>query len=369
MRITRSMMVNNMLYWTEKQMGRLNDLSNIVASGKQINKPSDDPSAAGQILSDRTTLSLFGQYELNITQATTWIKTSSTTLETTGRFLETAQGIMYSLSTADKAAKEGYLEVLEDLYDQVVDLANSKYGGGYMFSGSFSDTQPFSPDFSTAVTAGVGKDIAFDLADAASNVTIEITDSNGTVVQTITPAQPWVKGANTVSWTPAVGLDGDYGFRVTAAGIGGDPVAAYASYQGNAMEKTVMVGEGSSISLNSNGGKIFSNALSVLSRAITATREAITDPAYEVDLGDDFELAFSTMEAEEVSLANSSLQLEFKTDRLKQLMTNANDRISEKEVGSTQEAAIKLRTQQTSYDVTLEAVANVLRMTKLSDLV
>jgi hypothetical protein len=238
-----------------------------------------------------------------------------------------------------------------------------------MFSGSFSDTQPFSPDFSTTVTAGVGKDIAFDLADAASNVTIEITDSNGTVVQTITPAQPWVKGANTVSWTPAVGLDGDYGFRVTATGIGGDPVAAFASYKGNAMEKTVMVGEGSSISLNSNGGQIFSNALSVLSRAITATREAITDPDYEVDLGENFALAFSTLEAEEVSLANSSLQLEFKSDRLKQLMTNANDRISEKEVGSTQEAAIKLRTQQTSYDVTLEAVASVLKMTKLSDLV
>ncbi len=367
MRITRSMMVNNMIHWTEQQMDKLNDISNIVASGKQINKPSDDPSATGQILSDRATLSLYGQYESNITQAKTWIKTSSSTLETANSFLAEAQEIMCNLSTADQKTKEGYLDVLEDLYDQVVDLANSKYGSGYMYGGSLSDTQPFSADFNTTVTAGTGEDLVFDLAADASNVTIEILDSNDNVVQTL-PSQSGVKGTNTVSWTPVSGLDGDYSFRVTATDGVGDAVAAYASYQGDDQEKTVIVGEGSKLTLNSNGGSIFSNALSVLSQAITATNESITDPDYEVDLGDAFELAFSTLEAEEVSLANCNLQLEYKSDRLEQLVTNANNRISETEVGSTEEAAIKLQTQQTSYDVTLEAVASVLKMTKLSDL-
>ncbi|SEM54575.1 Flagellin FlgL [Syntrophus gentianae] len=368
MRITRSMMVNNMLHWTEQQMDKLNDISNIVASGKQINKPSDDPTTTGQILSDRATLSLYGQYESNISQSKTWIKTSSATLETASSFLEEAQGIMSTLTTADQKTKEGYLDVLEDLYDQVVDLANSKYGAGFMYSGSLSNTQPFSADFSTTVTAGSGEDLVFDLADAASNVTIEIIDSTNTVVQTITPSQAWVKGKNTVSWTPDTGLDGDYSFRVSATDGVGDAVAAYASYSGDDQEKAVMVGEGSTFSLNSNGGSIFSNALSTLSQAITAANEAIKDPDYEVDLGDAFDLAFSTLEAEEVSLSNTNLQLEYKSDRLEQLMTNANDRISDTEVGSTEEAAIKLQTQQTSYDVTLEAVASVLKMTKLSDL-
>jgi len=368
MRITRSMMVNNMLYWTEKQLGKLNDVSNVVASGKQINKPSDDPSATGRLLSDRATLSLYGQYESNIDLATTWIKASSATIEAAHSFLADAQEIMSSLSTADTATKTSYLDTLENFYDQVVDLADSKYGSSYMYSGSLADTAPFSADFGTTVTSGSGEDIVFDLAGVASNVTIEIVDATDTVVQTITPSQSWVKGTNTVSWTPNVGLAGNYSFRVTATDSGSDPVAAYASYQGNDQEKTVMVGEGSTITLNSNGGSIFSNVLSVLSQAITATNESINDPNYEVDLGDAFELALSTLEAEEVSLANDNLQLEYKNDRLQQLMATANNRISATETGSTEEAAIKLQTQQTSYDVTLEAVAKVLKMTKLTDL-
>jgi len=282
MRITRSMMVNNMLHWTEQQMGKLNDASNVVASGKQIHKPSDNPSATGQILSDRATLSQYGQYESNMDQAETWIEISSTNLEAAGSLLARAQDIMSSLATADQATGDHYLGVMENLYDQVRDLANSKYGSGYMYSGSLSDQEPFSSD---------------------------------------------------------------------------------GAYQGDDAGKTVIVGEGSTITLNNKGGDLFGNALSVLSQAITAIETSAA-----TDLGAAFEEAISAIEAEMVSLANTRSQLEYKTDRLKQLMANAESRISDTEVGSREEAAIKLRAQQTSYDLTLEAVASMLKMTKLSDL-
>jgi len=237
MRITRSMMVNNMLHWTEQQMEKLNDASNIVASGKQINKPSDDPSATGKILSDKATLSLYGQYESNITQAETWINTSSVTLEAAGSYLAEAQDIMSSLSTADTAEKDAYLGVMKNLYDHVLDLANSRYGSGYMYSGSRSDTVPFLPD---------------------------------------------------------------------------------GTYQGGHQKKSVITGEDSSITLNSDGATIFGNALSVLSQAITAIETSAA-----TDMRAAFEEAISAIEDEMVSLANTWSQLEYKTDRLMQLMANA----------------------------------------------
>lgn len=283
MRITRSMMVNNMAHLTEWQLGRLNDASNVVASGKQINKPSDDPSAAGRILSDRASLSRYGQYESNLAQAETWIKTSSAILETAGGMLAQAQDIMSSIATADKATSDAYLKTMENIYEQVLDLANSKSGSGYLYSGSLSDTAPFS-------SAG--------------------------------------------------------------------------SYQGNSQEKTIMAGEGSSITLNSNGDTIFGKALSALSQAIAAIRNGNQN----VDLTQAFADATSAVEAEQLSLANTQKQLEDKSAQLKKRMAHAEDRISEAEVGSREEAAIRLQVQQTSYEVTLEAVANVLKMTKLSDL-
>jgi len=364
MRITRSMMVNNMLYWTEKQLGKLNDVSNVVASGKQINKPSDDPSATGRILSDRATLSSYGQYEANITQAETWIKTSSTSLDTVASFLSQAQAIMSSIATADQATKDGYLKVLESLNDQLMDIANSKYGSSYMYGGTLSDTAPF-PD-SIAITGGVPEDLIFDQVGNTSNLTITITDSTGTVVRALTTAAG-VAGTNTISWDGKDNSnnllpDGDYKFTVADTNTG-DSVATYSSYRGDDQEKTVMIGEGSKITLNNNGEEIFSDALSVLSQAIATIKNS-----EDLDLGDAFTDAMAAIEAEEVSLANTKTQLEYKNDQLKKIEAIATDRISDTETGSTEEAAIKLRTQQTSYDVTLEAVASVLKMTKLTDL-
>jgi flagellar hook-associated protein 3 FlgL len=291
MRITRSMMVNNMMYWTEKQLEKLNDASNIVASGKQINKPSDDPSSASQILSDRANLSSYGQYQSNITQAETWIKTSSTTLETVDSYLDQAQEIMSSLATADTETVAGYLASLKNIYDQVLSLANSKYGSSYMYGGTKSDAAPFSLKVAGSYSGGV-------------------------------------------------------------------------DYNGDLLKKQVLVGEGSSISINSVGSEIFTNVFSVLSQAINA----IETSNLAVDLGGDFDDAFADIQAEEVSLSNINAQLEYKNDHLEKLMTNAYNRISDLEVGSTEEWAIKLQAQQTNYDVTLEAVANVLKMTKLTDL-
>lgn len=367
MRITRSMMVNNMLYWTEKQMEKLNDVSNIVASGKQINKPSDDPAAASEILSDRSTLSSCGQYQSNITQAETWIKASSTTLEAVDSYLDQAQEIMSSLATADTETVAGYLASLKNIYDQVLSLANSKYGSGYMYSGSVSNVAPFSDSVANDGVTQSG----FYLEAAAADVTITIMNSSGEVVRTLTTDDDGItvlQGKNTFVWdgcddSGATLSDDDYKFIVTAVDSAGDSVVAH-TYGGDNGGKTVITGENSSITLNNNGGEIFGKALSVLSRAINAIQTSNVN----VDLGDAFDDAFADIQAEAVSLSNINAQLEYKNDHLEKLMTNAYNRISDLEVGSKEEWAIKLQAQQTNYDVTLEAVANVLKMTKLSDL-
>ena len=92
MRVTQNMMYRNAISWTAKQADKLNDAETISASGKEVNKPSDDPGAAGQILADRTTISKYAQYLSNIDQADTWIETSSETLTATSDLMGQRQG-------------------------------------------------------------------------------------------------------------------------------------------------------------------------------------------------------------------------------------------------------------------------------------
>ena len=105
MRVTNSMMVNNMSYWVAQQADKLQDAQTAVGSGKKINKPSDDPVAAGQILSDRVSLSQYGQYESNIAQAKTWIDASSATLNTVYSTLQNALNAVNSAGGTDPSVE------------------------------------------------------------------------------------------------------------------------------------------------------------------------------------------------------------------------------------------------------------------------
>jgi flagellin-like hook-associated protein FlgL len=62
-----------------------------------------------------------------------------------------------------------------------------------------------------------------------------------------------------------------------------------------------------------------------------------------------------------------SSQLNTAYERLDQLSEYLNERISDLEVGSSEQAVMELEVQQTAYETTLEAAAKVLKMPKLSD--
>lgn len=363
MRVTHSMMVNNSMYLTSKQAEKLDNAQTVVATGKQINKPSDDPMAAGQLLADRTMISEYGQYESNIRQAKTWIEADETTLDSVSTFLQEAQEILSSSSSED--ASEG-TEQLKSIYDQVLSLANSHYDSGYAYGGS---TVPFTN--TCDVASGSAADILFDMAEEASALTVEVTDNSGYVVRTLS-VSGGTAGTNAIAWDGCDSngnllSDGQYSFSVSATDDQGDAVAVYPSYRGLAGGKMVITGEGSVSVLNNDGGKIFSAALSALSQAITVLTSGNTTTNDLSNIEDVLQTSIDGITAERVSLTNVNEQLDTKEMRLETLTVNLTSRISEVETGSTAEAAVKLQAQETAYEVVLKAVAEVLNMPKLSD--
>lgn len=366
MRITQSMMINNMIYWTSKQAEKLYEIQTEVAAGKQINKPSDDPAAVDQILVDRSTISAYGQYESNISQALIWIEASETTLEAIDTLAQSAQDYI----TDQTITQESAHDQLEYIYQQILDYAGAQFGSSYLYSGNQSGTVPFSDD--VFVSGGTAADIVYALAEDASDVSIEITNSTGDIVRTVTVPGGGIEGTNTGSWDGCddggnpLG-DGEYDFTVTALDSAGDAVAAYAAYRGDYGGKQVIIGEGSSITLNNDGDSLFSELLKALSQAITALEDANYDADLMSQLGAAVGDAIDQITAERVVLSNSASHLETTSNRLDRLTMAVEERISDVEVGSTEEAAIKLQAQETTYAVTLEAAAAVLKLSKLSD--
>lgn len=364
MRVTHSMMVNNMSYWMSQQKQKLNDAETIVGSGKIINKPSDDPVSIGQILSDHVNISRYSQYESNITQGSTWINVSSATLESSSSTLQNAINTVseYSAGGTDKTTT---ISLLTNYYDEVLALANSSYDSKYMYSGNLSNIKPFADEVS--IDAGLPADIQFELTGDADDVTIQISDSDGMVVRTITGVVG-TPGTNTIPWD---GLDdssnplsdGKYSFTITALD-GTETVAVYPTYRGDSGGKEVMTGENEKIILNNNGESIFSSLLSNLSQAITDITNDSDDLSSILDT---LQLNMNNLEAQSVQLSNAALQVNNSNTRLQTLITDAQNRISDLETGSTEEAALKLKIQETAYEEVISATANILKMPKLTD--
>jgi flagellar basal-body rod modification protein FlgD len=369
MRITNSMMVNNMEYWLSKQLEKLNDAETIVASGQQINKPSDDPSGAAEILTDRVTISECGQYESNIEQAQTWVDTSNTTLEAVSSLLSDAEDLLSSCSSDSTSSSSSCVTELESIYDQVISYANSLYSSTYMYSGNNSTTAAF--ENSTTISSGTADSIVFDLAGTASSVTVEITDSDGNVVRTLTTTG--TSGTNTLSWdgkddSGNTLADGNYSFTVTATDAGGYAVASYPSYRGDTGGKEITIGKNSTVTLNNDGGEIFSDALKVLSEMLAALKDTTSGNSVSVsDYSDALDEAVSGIEAEETTLSITTSQLTNATDRLDTLTTALEGRVSDLLLADTDKAAVELTAQETAYEITVSTASSVLKMSTLKD--
>src|SRR3954447_23905271 len=81
MRVTPGMMMNSLLHNIELNQARTEQLQNQITSGSRINKPSDDPIGAARALNLQESLRQSAQYVRNIDQATSWLNTTDSALD------------------------------------------------------------------------------------------------------------------------------------------------------------------------------------------------------------------------------------------------------------------------------------------------
>ena len=134
-----------MLQCLSRNLERLQKTQNTLSSGKRINKPSDDPMGITKALAYRAILSQYEQYIRNIDGGLSWLNHTSSALEEVNRQLVRSKeiAIAQATSTSDEQTRAAAAVEVDGILDQVLQLANTKLGGGYIFAGSETLTQPF----------------------------------------------------------------------------------------------------------------------------------------------------------------------------------------------------------------------------------
>lgn len=145
MRITWGMMLNNMLAGMNLSSASIIKYQTQLATGKRINKPSDDPTGVVRVLSLRTALNQTETYLNNISQAHEWLAVSETAISRTHEVI--ARGIELAQMGANvvlpQASRDAIAAEVDELIDTVVTAGNTRYGDRYVFAGTRTRDVPF----------------------------------------------------------------------------------------------------------------------------------------------------------------------------------------------------------------------------------
>jgi flagellar hook-associated protein 3 FlgL len=124
---------------------QLNELRKIAASGKKLNKPSDDPSAVRPVLNSQALLRANDRY----------LKTIGTALDRYNNLedhFEHMENMLVSAYETTIASLDGaytaedrinLANTISQIKDELLDIANAKYDGNFIFAGFEEQTKPF----------------------------------------------------------------------------------------------------------------------------------------------------------------------------------------------------------------------------------
>ncbi len=142
MRITNQMLTNNMMSNINKNKYNLNKYDEQYATGKKIQRPSDDPIVAVRALKLRTNLVQLNQYiDKNIPDALAWMDVSESALKNVNQLLTDMNSYCVDGSNDDLTVEDrnSIIQNLLELRTQIYQEGNANYVGRQVFTGYKTD--------------------------------------------------------------------------------------------------------------------------------------------------------------------------------------------------------------------------------------
>ena len=177
------------------QRSRLNVLQERIASGKRINRPSDDPAGAEAVINLRTTQTEIEQFKRSAATSAQKLSSADEALNNYENVLTrvrtlVAQGLS---GTTTQQSRNSLATEIESLRERILSVATLESGDEFLFGGTRQDAPPFDPVTAApaaapaaaryvqiepgakAIAVGVTADTVF--ADSGSTIFTDLNDA------------------------------------------------------------------------------------------------------------------------------------------------------------------------------------------------
>ncbi|MEJ2229569.1 MAG: flagellin [Nitrospirales bacterium] len=270
MRVTDRQRVDALLTAIQGLRGNIFERNEQIASGKRVNRPSDDPAAAERINQFRNVLRTTERRLATVNEGAGRLNLSDSVLETAGYTFQRGKELAIQMRNDTNTAVErrNAAQEVQQLLLGLAGIANTQLNGRFLFAGSQTQTEPFvlgSVSGSAGMANAGGATIAASVATAAAlkpdSYQIQFTSSTQFDVVNLTTNQI-VSSGNTYSSGTTFSFDG---MDVTLTDGGGPPAAGDQFfirvgyiYQGDGATIDVEIGDGRTVETNITGNQVFS---------------------------------------------------------------------------------------------------------------
>ncbi len=265
-RVTQNIFLGNIRSQLARGGRRLLSSQDRVATGRQINHPSDDPSGAYRVLGLKGVQARNDQYGRNLSSVESKLKVSENVLGQTQEVLYRTLELSIQAANGSLDAEQRQViatEVTQQL-EEVKRLANSELGGRYLFAGYQTDQPPFVRDLTVAAggsnsgsaTIAAG---TFD-SEALSGSRYQVRFTSATTYEVVELGTNSTTATGTYTSGSPIDFDGQ-GNEVVISGTpaSGDTflITPHVVYQGDGNELRVPVGEGQTVTASIRGHQFF----------------------------------------------------------------------------------------------------------------
>jgi flagellar hook-associated protein 3 FlgL len=144
MRITNNTVSDNIVTQIQTLGEQQAKLQNQVSTGQRIFQPEDDPAAVGRVLNLQTQQRNLAQYQANAARALEVSQASYSGLQSIKTISDrTSQIATLGSGNLNPSQSQAYGSEVNQLIEQALQTANSKFGNDYLYGGTAVSSAPF----------------------------------------------------------------------------------------------------------------------------------------------------------------------------------------------------------------------------------
>lgn len=147
MRVPDSMIYNNAIRYMNEAKAKLDQLSTKVASNKNFQNSSDDPSLVSAALVLRSSIQISDGYIKTSQNTQAWMENSETAYSLMNDLFTQSNAIMLkglSDTVGNSERVHDFAIQIDRILDQAISIANTSYNDNYIFAGYQVKTKPYS---------------------------------------------------------------------------------------------------------------------------------------------------------------------------------------------------------------------------------